>query len=158
MQQNNPLRQLYIENYAHLIRTARSFVNADLAEDLVQETFLIAQKRLDRVVNSPNPTAWLVKTLKNVIGNTYQKRRFIYTELIPESIVDKSGEHVLSVNDMYAGLIDDEALSLLIWIYCEDASYQDDADRLRISLQACKKRIQRAKLALKRAIEKNNLL
>lgn len=51
MQQNNPLRQLYIENYAHLIRTARSFVNADLAEDLVQETFLIAQKRLDRVVN-----------------------------------------------------------------------------------------------------------
>ena len=45
MQQNNPLRQLYIENYAHLIRTARSFVNADLAEDLVQETFLIAQKR-----------------------------------------------------------------------------------------------------------------
>ena len=146
MQQNNPLRQLYIENYAHLIRTARSFVNADLAEDLVQETFLIAQKRLDHVVNSPNPTAWLVKTLRNVIGNTYQKRRFIYTELIP------------SVNDMYAGLIDDEALSLLIWIYCEDASYQDAADRLRISLQACKKRIQRAKLALKRAIEKNNLL
>ena len=93
MQQNNPLRQLYVENYAHLIRTARSFVNADLAEDLVQETFLIAQKRLDRVVNSPNPTAWLVKTLRNVIGNTYQKRRFIYTELIPESIVDESGEH-----------------------------------------------------------------
>ena len=116
MQQNNPLRQLYIENYAHLIRTARNFANGDLAEDLVQETFLIAQKRLDRVINSANPTAWLVKTLKNVIGNTYQKRRFIYTELIPESIVDKSGEHVLSVNDMYAGLIDDEALSLLIWI------------------------------------------
>lgn len=158
MQQNNPLRQLYIENYAHLIRTARSFVNADLAEDLVQETFLIAQKRLDRVVNSPNPTAWLVKALRNVIGNTYQKRRFIYTELIPELIVDESGEHVLSVNDMYAGLIDDEALSLLIWIYCEDASYQDAADRLGISLQTCKKRIQRAKLALKRAIEKNNLL
>ena len=64
----------------------------------------------------------------------------------------------ISVNDMYAGLIDDEALSLLIWIYCEDASYQDAADRLGISLQACKKRIQRAKLALKRAIEKNNLL
>ena len=55
-------------------------------------------------------------------------------------------------------IIDDEALSLLIWIYCEDASYQDAADRLGISLQACKKRIQRAKLALKRAIEKNNLL
>ena len=79
MQQNNPLRQLYIENYAHLVRTARSFVNADLAEDLVQETFLIAQKRLDRVVNSPNPTAWLVKTLKNVIGNTEIRTCRIYT-------------------------------------------------------------------------------
>lgn len=39
MQQNNPLRQLYIENYAHLIRTARSFVNADLAEDLYRKHF-----------------------------------------------------------------------------------------------------------------------
>ena len=158
MQQNNPLRQLYIENYAHLIRTARNFANGDLAEDLVQETFLIAQKRLDRVINSANPTAWLVKTLKNVIGNTYQKRRFIYTELIPESIVDKSGEHVLSVNDMYAGLIDEESLALLVWVYCEDSSYQEAANRLGISLDACKKRIQRAKLALKRAIEKNIFL
>ena len=49
MQQNNPLRQLYIENYAHLIRTARNFANGDLAEDLVQETFLIAQKRIIQV-------------------------------------------------------------------------------------------------------------
>lgn len=127
-----------MQGYAHLIRTARSFVNADLAEDLVQETFLIAQKRLDRVVNSPNPTAWLVKTLRNVIGNTYQKRRFIYTELIPESIVDESGEHVLSVNDMYAGLIDDEALSLLIWIYCEDASYVNSGNGVFIiSYSSC---------------------
>lgn len=46
----------------------------------------------------------------------------------------------------------------MIWIYCEDTSYQDAANRLGISLDACKKRIQRAKLALKKAIEKNKLL
>ena len=158
MQQNNPLRQLYIEYYGYLIRFARNFVNPDLAEDLVQETFLIAQKRLDSVLNSGNPTGWLVNTLKNVIGNTYQKRRFIYTELIPESLVDNTGEYVYSVNDMYAGLIDEESLTLLVWVYCEDSSCQEAANRLGISLDACKKRIQRAKLALKRAIEKNKFL
>ena len=47
MQQNDPLHQLYVEHYSYLYRFARSFVNPDLAEDLVQETFLIAQKRLD---------------------------------------------------------------------------------------------------------------
>ena len=93
-----------------------------------------------------------------MIGNTYQKRHFIYTQLIPESIVDKSSEYVHPVNDMYAGLIDEEALSLLVWIYCEGTSYQEAANRLGISLNACKKRIQRAKQALKLAIEKNKLL
>ena len=127
-------------------------------KDLVQETFLIAQKRLDRVTSSENPTGWLINTLKNVIGNTYQKRQFIYTELSPDAIADEAGEYVHSINDMYAGLIDDEALSLLIWIYCEDTSYQEAANRLGISLDSCKKRIQRAKQALKKAIEKNKLL
>ena len=106
--------------------------NPDLAEDLVQETFLIAQKRLDRVTSSENPTGWLINTLKNVIGNTYQKRQFIYTELSPDAIADEAGEYVHSINDMYAGLIHDEALSLLIWIYCEDTSYQEAANRLHL--------------------------
>ena len=82
----------------------------------------------------------------------------ICTQLISESVADTSSEYVYPVNDMYAGLIDEEALALLIWIYCEDTSYQDAANRLGISLDACKKRIQRAKLALKKAIEKNKLL
>ena len=158
MKNEDQLRQLYIRHYNDLIRFARSFVKNDLAEDLVQETFLIAQKRLDRVLSSENPTGWLINTLKNVIGNTYQRRQFIYTKLIPETVIDESGEYVYSVNDMYAGLIDEEALSLLIWVYCEDISYQEAASRLGISLSACKKRIQRAKLALKKAIEQNNLL
>ena len=100
MQQNDPLHQLYVEHYSYLYRFARSFVNPDLAEDLVQETFLIAQKRLDRVTGSENPTGWLINTLKNVIGNTYQKRQFIYTELSPDAIDDESGEYVHSINDM----------------------------------------------------------
>ena len=83
---------------------------------------------------------------------------FICTHLISESIIDEVGEYEHPVNEMYAGLIDEETLSLLIWIYCEGTSYQEAADRLGISLNACKKRIQRAKIALKRAIEKNNLL
>ena len=158
MKNEDQLRQLYIKHYGYLIRFARSFVKNDLAEDLVQETFLIAQKRLDRVLSSENPTGWLINTLKNVIGNTYQRRQFIYTKLIPETVIDESGEYVYSVNDMYAGLIGEEALSLLIWVYCEDISYPEAASRLGISLSACKKRIQRAKLALKKAIEQNNLL
>lgn len=54
---------------------ARFFKNQDLAQDVVQETFLIAQAKIEQVMESPSPKGWLFNTLKNVIGNTYKQQK-----------------------------------------------------------------------------------
>lgn len=153
------LHHVYLETYQDMLRFAESVVsNRDLAQDLVQETFLIAQRKIEELMRSASARAWLFKTLRNVIGNSYQKKRFLTTELLPNSVVDEDSEQVLSVSELYSGIIDAESLTLLIWIFCEGMPYAEAAERLSISLPACRKRIQRAKKALRDAIIKNNLL
>lgn len=158
MQEYTGLHQLYLENYSSLICFAKSVMNnPDAAEDLVQETFLIAQYKLDAVLSSPNPHGWLMNTLKNTIGNYYKQQRFVAQSLIVESSSDCTSECTLSVNELYAGLVSPEELKLLVWIYCENVSRQEASERLGISPAACRKRLQRAKQSLRSAIQKNDL-
>lgn len=155
MQENEQLRLLYLENYERLVCYARSVIaDADAAEDLVQETFLIAQSKLTQLLSSPNPQGWLMNTLRNVVGNYYQRERFLTRYVLAEPRAEEVAEASFSVETLYAGLISEEELRLLVWIYCEKRSCQEAAERLNISLAACKKRIQRAKRALRDALEK----
>lgn len=157
MQEYQGLHRLYLENYSSLICFAKSVISSkDAAEDLVQETFLIAQCKLDAVLSSPNPHGWLMNTLKNVIGNYYKQQRFIAQHLIADSYPDSNAEYTFPVNELYAGLISPEELELLVWVYCENVSRQEAAERLGISPAACRKRLQRAKAALRDAILKNS--
>ena len=97
------------------------------------------------------------QTLKNVIG--YQLRCMRYAaelqrklrERIPEE--GKSGSGGLPPETLYRGTVSDEDLRLLIWFYLEDWSQKELAEELGISLNACKKRIQRAKERLRSALE-----
>lgn len=148
---------LYKEMYPSLYKIALSAIhNEDVAQDLVQESFLIASRRLDNLLSCPSPKGWLIKTLRNVIGNTYKQRAKIadlFTSL--EDLGDNVGtEPDFPVWLEYQGIIDDGSLELLMWIYCDNLSYQEAADRLGISLNACKKRIQRAKEQFKKTFEK----
>lgn len=158
MREYHELHQLYLENYSSLICFARSVMNnPDAAEDLVQETFLVAQCRLDAVRSSPNPHGWLMNTLKNIIGNYYKQQRFVAQSLNVDNHPDHTSEHMLSIHELYAGLISSEDLKLLVWIYCENVSRQEAADRLGISPAACRKRLQRAKQSFREALQKNIL-
>jgi RNA polymerase sigma-70 factor (ECF subfamily) len=47
--------------------------NNELAEDLVQETFLIAVKSFDRFKSDSNPKTWLFAILNNKINDHYRK-------------------------------------------------------------------------------------
>lgn len=58
-----------------------------LAEDLVQETFLTACWKANQICSHTNPTAWLYKTLNNLImrelHRSYHKEvRFLYKGII----------------------------------------------------------------------------
>lgn len=69
-----------------LHRYARAILkNSALEEEAVQDTFLIALRRLDKIKTHPNPGGWLMNTLKNVIlqkveAELRQSRCFPYSE------------------------------------------------------------------------------
>ena len=151
------LERLFLENYSHMEYYAmRFFKNKDLAQDVVQETFLIAQLKIDQLMDSSAPRGWLFNTLKNVIGNTYkQQKRLADMVSIQDCEIPTNME--VSVETTYESMVSNEELQVLIWVYCEGWSYAEVAKRLGIGLDACKKRIQRARLRFKAALEQNTI-
>lgn len=146
------LESLFREHYGAMEAYAyRFFHNRDIAQDVVQETFLIAQAKLDTLLISPEPRGWLFNTLKNVMGNVYKQQKRMQ-ETVPLQEGDLTEELIPSLTTSYDNLISPEELQLLIWVYCEGWPYQDIADKLGIGLSACKKRIQRARGRLKDAL------
>lgn len=154
---NKFLEKLFLENYSCMeFYATRFFNNQDLAQDVVQETFLIAQAKIDHLMASASPRGWLFNTLKNVIGNTYKQQKRL-TRMVPIQNCEIPTTMELSVEATYQALVSAEELQILIWVYCDGLPYAQVADRLGISLSACKKRIQRARLRFKTALEQNTI-
>jgi len=133
----------------------------DAAEDWLQETFLIAIRRIDALLASPEPGAYLLGILRNVIG--YHLRSMKYAEGIAEKLRAGSGEEEgsrdeLGPETLYRGLVSDEELRLLLDFYLLGRSQRELAEELGIGLNACKKRIQRAKEHLRSALERDGLV
>ena len=148
------LNQLVIDNYQNMVNFASAFFsNRDIAEDAVQETFVVALRKIDILMKSPNPAGWLMNTLKNINGDIYRQRKRLANIFTKLEDIHPSIESVNNFRFEYEGIIDKDELVLLFWIYCDGLSYQEAADILDISLDACKKRIQRAKLRFKQAIK-----
>ena len=132
----------------------------DGAEDWLQDTFLIALRRIDALRASPDPGAYLLGILRNVIG--YHLRGMKYAEGMAERLRAESEEEgrrdELEPETLYRGLISDGELRLLLGFYLEGRSQKELAEELGIELNACKKRIQRAKEHLRAALERDGLV
>jgi DNA-directed RNA polymerase specialized sigma24 family protein len=95
------LEELFLKNYSDMESYAtRFFQNRDIAQDVVQETFLIAQIKLDALMASPAPRGWLFNTLKNVIGNTYRQQKRLQ-QLVPLGEQEQGAGLELSLETKY---------------------------------------------------------
>ena len=64
-------------HYANIVLS-----NASLAEEAVQETFVIACTKQHALENSPNPEGWIMNTLKNVCRNIQKNRNYYLTRIL----------------------------------------------------------------------------
>src|SRR5512143_743674 len=70
------VRALYDEHGGALLRYLRGLTGrAELAEDLLQETFVQAMKGLDRLREAASPRAWLFSIARHLGLNALQRRR-----------------------------------------------------------------------------------
>ena len=156
--QRKYIAKLYGEMYEPLLSYALSVLaSPSQAEESVQDTFQIACQKADEVCSSPNPKGWLTNTLKNVIGNEL-KQRMRDRKIIVDSLgayIDNMGpyEDNVDVDILYSNVADTPEFKLIKAIALDGKSLLEISKELGISLDAVKKRAQRARTFLQKRIK-----
>lgn len=153
------IERLYREMFPRLYIYAVNALNDDhIAEEAVQDTFRIACMKAVELQHSKNQQGWLMLTLKNVIRNIRRAQtrmaNLLVTIFSENDTVVCNANHELEFSALYSDLVGAEDFDLLVKIAVEGDTIADVAAELGITVEACKKRVQRAKARLKKALEK----
>ncbi|MCH5353780.1 MAG: sigma-70 family RNA polymerase sigma factor [Acutalibacter sp.] len=152
------IERLYTEMYDSLCSYAYGILkNPHLAEEAAQETFQVACGKPADLISSKNPKGWLMKVLKNVLRNTL-RRRATLEKFISEAesadidlIADPAPGS--NVDLMYSDMLTEAEFQLLKRVAIDQYTMLEAAEALGITVEACKKRVQRAGKKLRRKIE-----
>lgn len=159
LNQRNRIEELYIEMFDKMVIYARINLGSDtLAEEAVQETFRIACQKPKELCDSPNPQGWLVLTLRNTIRNM-KSSRATAQRIIETYVMMLNKERTFAIDHidpqvLYGNLADSDEFKLLTELAIEGRSHEEMAYSRNISINACKKRVQRAKALLRKKIGK----
>ena len=138
--------------YAKAVLKSTSF-----AEEAVQEAFRIACSKPESIFCSEQPKGWIMNTLKNVIRS--EKRMYanfskLIIRLIPEEGAVPPGIGFDDYSGVeYSDLLSHEEFRLMRLIVLQNYTIREAAMELGISVEACKKRVQRAKKKLQKALD-----
>ena len=148
---------LYKSQYEKMIKLAyRMLGSMESAQDIVQETFMLALLRWDEVSVHPLPEGWLALTVRNLVQN--ERRRYANHEELPlDSFMeqpDTRQEYPLS--HLLPKKLSEEDRQLLIWKFELQMDNRQIADRLGISITASKNRVSRAVKRCRNLLKKNN--
>lgn len=152
---------LYDTMYDNLLVYAKAVLKDEkLAEDVVQDTFLVGMSNSDAVRKSKNPQGWIFNTLINVIREAKRNRAkhikwILYVD--PQTLTDLSSDTKNMDEDvdfLYNDLLTHNDYILLKENVLENYSISELAEKYGISINACKERLYRARLRLRKLIKK----
>lgn len=152
------LARLVSEHHADLYRYAyRLAGNAADAEDLAQQTFLVAQQHLDQVREAAKVRAWLFAVLRNSFCRS-RKSPLAHCVELPEggaAVPDESSlrEDVDSeLVQLAVGELAEEFRLVVLMFYFEELSYKEIAAELEIPVGTVMSRLSRAKEHLRKRL------
>lgn len=161
-EETEQIEQLYREYrnkiVVHIFRFTGDW---DSANEGAQEVFRIACEKREILLAAKNPIGWLTQIAKNVGLNALKKKQQRETHFL--SLEDISEEHQPFVIDQeLTSIIEDDTLNgyfskeeqeLFRQIYIEGLPYDTVAETHGLSVAACRKRIERLRHRVKRAIK-----
>ena len=139
MRRENAIEALYEREYDTLCRAAyRTLGDWEAAQDLVQDTFLLALLRQDGLPNHPAPGGWLTQTLRNLIRN--ERRRLVSHSAVPldDAYGLPSSEPETPLRDILPAGLSEQERELLALRFEQQWSYRELGERLGISEGACR--------------------
>lgn len=138
------MSRLFEHEYPRLFRIAyRQTGSQQMAEDLIQETFLLALVRYKELAEHPALGAWLAKTVHNLAQNE-RRRAGRHLEIPLEEAVGLPADKPIRLEDFLPVQLPEEDQALLIWRFGQQRSCREIASQLGISEGACRMRISRA--------------
>jgi RNA polymerase sigma-70 factor (ECF subfamily) len=156
------INSLVLEHYAYVYRYAYRLTGsvAD-AEDITQQTFLLAQKQLGQLERKENAKAWLSAILRNCFFRLTERKR-----PVAASNVGVDLDRVAVDDDAYVSdfSIDPDVLQqavcglppefrvIVVMFYFEDLLYREIAEKLGLPLGTVMSRLARAKRHLRAAL------
>lgn len=146
-------RKMYNSLYLHVRAQCRE--DADV-EDVIQETFREVFVHIDAVKNSPNPEGYVMNVLKYKIKKLWEdkKKRKAEGTVCGEEACQESAESGMEVWDICRRVLKKGEYLVVYKRYCEGKKIADVAKELRISEGACKMRIKRSLVKLKKEYER----
>lgn len=153
--QNEQIEQFYKEMYDALYAYAKSALsNPPLAEEVTQDVFCIACAKSDEFLQSDNPKGWLMQTLKNVIRNV--KRQQVKMKRLAILLLTTEESDLLATYDeedvdiLYGDMAPREDFQIFKRIALDERTMKEVAAEFDISVEACKKRVQRMRKHLRK--------
>ncbi len=162
---NEDDKKIFDELYEKLFPNFVGYVNSHIqdekvAEDIVQESFIIAYNKIDTMLASPNPSGWLFWVVKNTMRNYIRVSGRVAREIVivppdwwANNLSDeKSAEE--NIDFLYNDLLKYDEYKLLKKFAVDKTPQKELAEEQGISLAACKQKIYRAKIKLGKIIKK----
>lgn len=143
------VHELYQTCAPDLFRIARyRLLEEQLAQDLVQEVFLLLLEKKNTLKEHPNIKGWLMKTLNHRILHAVEKRAR-ESPLLDVSLVPAPSK-TDSLDEILPKQLSEKEKHLLKLFYEEGLSYQELSDRLGMMPAACGSRLHRARIKCKK--------
>lgn len=146
--------QLYLENSPRMIRQAFYLLkNQQIAEELVNEAFLILLYKRRDLEQHPNLPGWLSQTLKNLIADELKSARHrLELPLNTDMDIPAAEPYDPPLNELLPNGLSQKEREILILFYEKQLSYEQIAAQLNISVLNCRTRLFRAKAHYKEII------
>jgi len=153
------LTALAVAHYAAVYRYACRLCGCRAeAEDLTQQTFLIARRKLDQLRDPERACAWLLAVVRSCFLKGLRKSRPLPMANV-ELVADRVAASTPAVEEIDRERLDaalaelpDDFRLVLVMFYFEDLSYQQIAEELEIPIGTVMSRLSRAKGHLRRRL------
>ncbi len=152
------LATLVADHAADLYRYAYRLCGSTVdAEDLVQQTFLLAQQHLDQLRDATAARAWLFSLLRSSFSRLVRKTRpssgtdcdCQFDELPEVELAGLDSPFDVEALQLALNKLPEEQRLVVVGFYFEECSYQELAQRLQIPIGTVMSRLARAKTQLR---------
>ncbi len=157
-EENQWFIQIYQEHSARLFKQAFHVLrNQHLAEDLVEETFLILLYKQKDILNHPNIGGWLSQTLKHLILDETKSAQYrLEIPLGHDTSAFTEDTYYEPLEDLLPKGLSPKECEILILLFEKQLTYEEISQQLGISILNCRTRAFRAKNHYKELISKSS--